>query len=194
MVNQSNQAFTFVNDSPMNSTDPLGLKGWYCRDGQSHYYKGNKMDGESGKCKQIAQKNPVPSGVTADLPTPAANPAASTASARNQAINAYISAASGYNACLNQAGYISKVGVDVGAPAAVALSGLHSVWEYFKSGGRIATEGAVEDPEAGIPLVLVIGPALIIGSGVATIVRAALCWSIQNVSGRNKHQCGVIIW
>jgi hypothetical protein len=41
-VSQTDQPYVFTNDSPLNATDPLGLKGWYCINGQTHYYKGSK--------------------------------------------------------------------------------------------------------------------------------------------------------
>jgi hypothetical protein len=41
-VAESGQPYAFTGDDPLNATDPLGLKGWYCIGGQSHYYKGIK--------------------------------------------------------------------------------------------------------------------------------------------------------
>ena len=64
-VVQTNQAFAFVNDNPLNATDPLGLKGWYCIGGVSHYYAGNKYGKVGGgKCK-VTVKQVVNDAVTA---------------------------------------------------------------------------------------------------------------------------------
>ena len=52
MVDSTGQPYVFANDNPLNGTDPLGLKGWYCIDGRSHYYQGDKYGKTgSGKCK-----------------------------------------------------------------------------------------------------------------------------------------------
>jgi RHS repeat-associated protein len=53
LVAETGQPFAFTNDDPLNETDPLGLigKGWYCINGKSHYYNGNKQPGfPTGKC------------------------------------------------------------------------------------------------------------------------------------------------
>ncbi len=53
MVATTNQPYVFTNDNPLNATDPLGLKGWYCRGGVSHYYAGNRYGRVGGgKCAQ----------------------------------------------------------------------------------------------------------------------------------------------
>jgi hypothetical protein len=50
-LQRTDQAYVFTNDNPLDATDPLGLAGWYCIDGVSHYYKGDKFGAKgSGKC------------------------------------------------------------------------------------------------------------------------------------------------
>src|SRR5487761_2075767 len=61
MVNLTGQPYAFVNDNPLNVTDPLGLKGWYCIGGQSHYFIGNKYRAATGRCGTAAKRNPVAS-------------------------------------------------------------------------------------------------------------------------------------
>lgn len=46
-VAETGQPYAFTGDDPLNATDPLGLKGWYCIHGQTHYYRGNKY-GKTG--------------------------------------------------------------------------------------------------------------------------------------------------
>jgi hypothetical protein len=63
----THQAYAFVNDDPLNLTDPLGLKGWYCILGVSHYYSGNKYGKVGpGKCAPST-------GVGVALPVDTAN-------------------------------------------------------------------------------------------------------------------------
>jgi RHS repeat-associated protein len=52
MISQTDQPYVFTNDSPLNATDPLGLKGWYCMGGVvSEYYNGNKYGAVgAGQC------------------------------------------------------------------------------------------------------------------------------------------------
>jgi hypothetical protein len=57
MVAKTGQPYAFTGDDPLNETDPLGLKGWYCVGGQSHYYQGNKYGAVgSGKCGSHSRK------------------------------------------------------------------------------------------------------------------------------------------
>ena len=50
-VSETGQPYSAFNSDPMNVTDPLGLEGWYCISGQTHYYKGNLYgDSGNGKC------------------------------------------------------------------------------------------------------------------------------------------------
>jgi hypothetical protein len=99
------QPFIFANDNPLNATDPLGLKGWYCISGVSEYFSGNKYGVTgTGKCKTKTVLNspspPMPSTPTtsANAPIPvasaqAANPPRNSAptAAQTQAVNNYIS-------------------------------------------------------------------------------------------------------
>jgi hypothetical protein len=57
LLSQTGQPYAFTGDDPLNVTDPLGLKGWYCIGGKTHYYKGNKFGAKgNGTCRQIAQR------------------------------------------------------------------------------------------------------------------------------------------
>jgi RHS repeat-associated protein len=56
----TDQPYVFTNDNPLNATDPLGLKGWYCMNGTSHYFEGNKYGAMgTGKCV-IPSASPTP--------------------------------------------------------------------------------------------------------------------------------------
>jgi hypothetical protein len=60
LVDETGQPYVFTNDNPLNETDPLGLKGWYCIDGQSHYYQGDKYGKTgSGKCPTSGPRTAV---------------------------------------------------------------------------------------------------------------------------------------
>ncbi len=60
-VATTDQPFVFTNDNPLNSSDPLGLKGWYCIDGQTHYYEGNKYGVTgNGKCRNVTTTGIIP--------------------------------------------------------------------------------------------------------------------------------------
>jgi hypothetical protein len=105
---ETNQPYVFTNDDPLNATDPLGLKGWYCRGGVSEYYSGDKYGKVgTGRCKTSPAKptstptpTPTPSPTPTSSPTPkpgsnppptlTANPAPSAA--QTSAVNNYISA------------------------------------------------------------------------------------------------------
>ena len=51
---QTGQPYGYANDDPLNVTDPTGLKGWYCINGQTHYYQGNKYGTTgNGTCAQV---------------------------------------------------------------------------------------------------------------------------------------------
>jgi len=57
LVERTGEPYAFTGDDPLNATDPLGLKGWYCiagYDGQAgyttHYFKGNKYGAANGAC------------------------------------------------------------------------------------------------------------------------------------------------
>jgi len=57
----TDQPFAYVNDNPLNATDPLGLKGWYCLNGESHYYAGDKYGKVGGgKCNTVSRSGSSP--------------------------------------------------------------------------------------------------------------------------------------
>jgi len=65
-VAETGQPYAFTGDDPLNATDPLGLKGWYCIDngkkskngkGVSHYYQGNKYGAANGKSNWLSLPN-----------------------------------------------------------------------------------------------------------------------------------------
>jgi hypothetical protein len=63
-VAETGQPYAFTGDDPLNATDPLGLKGWYCIKGKTHYYKGNKYGKVgNGKCVSSGKGGPDSSGV-----------------------------------------------------------------------------------------------------------------------------------
>ena len=75
-VAETGQPYAFTEDDPLNVTDPLGLRGWYCIGGATHYYSGNKFGVHgNGKCGSTsARRSPIVeySGsplVLADTPT-----------------------------------------------------------------------------------------------------------------------------
>jgi hypothetical protein len=66
-VDATDQPYVYVGDNPLNETDPMGLKGWYCILGQTHYYKGNEYGKVgNGKCT-------TSSGVGVPLPAKTTN-------------------------------------------------------------------------------------------------------------------------
>jgi hypothetical protein len=65
VVDQTGQPYVFTNDNPLNATDPLGLKGWYCINGKSHYYKGDKYGPATGKCGSEKDEKAVDAAVKA---------------------------------------------------------------------------------------------------------------------------------
>jgi hypothetical protein len=70
-VAETRQPYAFTGDDPLNATDPLGLKGWYCINGQTHYYKGNKYGPVgNGKCATHTTQ-PAPNAKPASKPAPA---------------------------------------------------------------------------------------------------------------------------
>ncbi len=74
----TDQPYLFTSDDPLNSTDPLGMKGWYCIDGQSRYFSGNKFGKIGpGKC----------------APTQTGSQTVGTASRTYAAVQQYVAAA-----------------------------------------------------------------------------------------------------
>ncbi len=57
MLGSTHQPYAFANGDPLNESDPLGLKGWYCVDNYkghsgytSHYFQGTNYGAPNGKC------------------------------------------------------------------------------------------------------------------------------------------------
>ena len=56
-IAETHQPYDYVGNDPLNLSDPLGLKGWYCIGGQTHYYTGNKYGAVgNGTCAQVAKQ------------------------------------------------------------------------------------------------------------------------------------------
>ncbi len=78
-IDETDQPYVFTNDDPLNGTDPLGLKGWYCVNGVSHYYSGNQKGKATGKCKnKTTTTKGTPTGTTTTIPTSTKHPPATT--------------------------------------------------------------------------------------------------------------------
>jgi RHS repeat-associated protein len=54
-VAKTGEPYAFTGDDPLNAADPLGLSGWYCIGGQTHFYRGNKYGTANGTCAQVAK-------------------------------------------------------------------------------------------------------------------------------------------
>jgi hypothetical protein len=60
-VAETGEPYAFTDDDPLNATDPLGLRGWYCIGGTSHYFKGNKYGVTgTGRCEKTLQSGATP--------------------------------------------------------------------------------------------------------------------------------------
>jgi hypothetical protein len=58
-VAETGQPYAYTGDDPLNLTDPLGLRGWYCINGATHYYKGNAFGRSNGKCASSNSRHSV---------------------------------------------------------------------------------------------------------------------------------------
>ena len=85
---QTGQPYSYGNNDPLNVTDPSGLRGWYCIDGQTHYYRGDKFGNPNGTCEQVDAE------FVFDLAIEQAQVEAYL-EAQNAAVDAYIAAVSG---------------------------------------------------------------------------------------------------
>jgi RHS repeat-associated protein len=79
-LQRTDQAYVFTNDNPLDATDPLGLAGWYCIDGVSHYYAGNQHGTATGKCKT----KPAPTPPSAAKPPTSTTTRTSTSPGQSQ--------------------------------------------------------------------------------------------------------------
>ncbi len=50
MLAETGQPYAFTGDDPLNETDPLGLKGWYCKNGKTQWFKHTNTGLANGKC------------------------------------------------------------------------------------------------------------------------------------------------
>jgi hypothetical protein len=62
-----------------------------------------------------------------------------------------------------------------GGVASIVIPGLHSAWEAFKRAFNPSEVSPEDDPETGIPIVLTVGPGIVIAGTLASIIRASLC-------------------
>ena len=157
-VQETDQPYAFVNDDPLNATDPLGTMFVLVQGetDQNSTTLGAKVDAILAKNNQAYVKQ-------------------TEIQEAKKAVSAYVKAESSYNACIAQAKGIARDTIPAGAIGAVAIPGLHAALELMKRIGKSPAEVAGEDPEIGVPVVIIIGPAVIVGAGLAALIRAALC-------------------
>ena len=157
-VQETDQPYAFVNDDPLNATDPLGTMFVLVQGetDQNSTTLGAKVDAILAKNNQAYVKQ-------------------TEIQEAKKAVSAYVKAESSYNACIAQAKGIARDTIPAGAIGAVAIPGLHDALELMKRIGKSPAEVAGEDPEIGVPVVIIIGPAVIVGAGLAALIRAALC-------------------
>jgi hypothetical protein len=118
-VVQTGQPYVFTNDNPLNATDPLGLKGWYCIDGESHYYKGDKYGAPTGKCGSAKDK-----------------------AAEKTAVTNYVSDANLASAGLNGTQNLFIQGCITGFGLSLCVSGTIYQGAYVSPGAGITSPGA----------------------------------------------------
>jgi hypothetical protein len=141
LVARTDQPYAFTNDDPLNATDPLGLKGWYCDNGKSVYYKGNSIsDFGTGRCSQpgAAMQEIVAATATSSQ-------AAALAPAVHSAVNQYTSNAGGCanNSCNPSTVIVPSVMFPTVGATALTLGLLAAPEEV--SAADLASQSALEN-------------------------------------------------
>jgi RHS repeat-associated protein len=61
-VAETGEPYAFTGNDPLNVTDPLGLRGWYCIGGRTYFYRGNKYGAVgNGTCAQVYEEEALAS-------------------------------------------------------------------------------------------------------------------------------------
>lgn len=180
-VATTDEPYVYSGDDPLNAEDPLGLSPATVAlgDAQTDLAAREAAAALNPDAANLAAVRALQEREASALRTVTSqSTGASESSASitpNQAVRAYVSAASNYNARIAQAGGIARdTGITGGMPS-VAIPGLHSAWDFIKGMDKSPEAVAEEDPETGIPFVLTVGPAILIGGGLAAVIRATLC-------------------
>jgi len=172
-VATTDQPYVFTNDNPLNATDPLGLKGWYCIDGVSQYFEGNKY-GKVGTGKCASKPSPRPTrtpkppaadGTNSQLANMYNDQASSPGQTQNTQATFYNPVTGSTYSCQMQANAVIKDGTVLGSAWAAGGGGISAI-------GMLAGAGAVE---TGGLSIAVAGGVLIFIALTGGLAREATC-------------------
>ena len=147
-VATTDQSFVYTNDDPLNQTDPLGLKGWYCDHGVNHYYTGNSHGPATGKCKP-ATNGSAPTTSPVNTKKPPATPTSAPVTEVPSQVALNQSNENQREWCQAATGFVGFAGMDAGA----AL-GLGFVLAPETVGGSVFLAAAYVVTATGFALVL----------------------------------------